>query len=186
MADADAPRNRDDVARANARFAAELGRRPRLFAYPYGEASLEVAEVVRAAGFDAAFGQHSGVAWTGGELFYLPRFAMNEKYGDMARFRTAVNALPLAVTDLTPADPLIGADNPPAVGFTVTVPAAGLGRLTCYASHSGRTRLERLAGGRVEVRMAAPMPRGRTRLNCTLPAVEAGRWHWFGRQYYVP
>ena len=185
MAGADPSRSRIDIAKSNQRFAAELGRRPRLFAYPYGEASLAAAALVRASGFVAAFGQHSGVVAAGEDLFFLPRFAMNEKYGDLARLRLALNALPLAVTDLTPADPLIGALNPPPIGFTVTSPRAGLGRLACFASHSGRARIERLGEQRFEVRALAPFPKGRTRLNCTLPAA-GGRWHWFGRQFYVP
>ena len=33
--------------------------------------------------------------------------AMNEVYGDVGRFRLAANALPLAVIDITPSDPLL-------------------------------------------------------------------------------
>jgi hypothetical protein len=35
------------------------------------------------------------------------------------------------------------------------------------------------------VRFKKPLPRGRTRLNCTLPGGKAGQWYWFGRQFYV-
>ena len=118
-------------------------------------------------------------------MFDLPRFAMNEDYGDMGRFRLAVNALPLPVTDVTPADPLVGAANPPAMGFTVAGDIKGLDRLSCFMSHEGRARLERLGERRFEVRVAKPFPKGRTRLNCTMPA-EDGRWRWFGRQFYIP
>jgi poly-beta-1,6-N-acetyl-D-glucosamine N-deacetylase len=184
MAAADAARARADVDAANARFTAELGQPPALFAYPYGETSLDVITVVREAGFAAAFGQHSGVATGSDDPYYLPRFAMNENYGDPARFRLAINALPLVVADLIPADPMIGANNPPLVGFTIEAPVAGLNRLACYASHEGTARLERLGDRRVEVRFKTPFPKGRTRLNCTLPTAEAGRWYWFGRQFY--
>ncbi len=185
MADADAARNRREVADANARFEAELGKRPDLFAYPYGEASLAVQAVIRANGFVAAFGQHSGVFGAGQDLLYLPRFAMNEKYGDAARFKLAVNALSLPITELTPADPMVGAVNPPPVGFTLGESLAGLNRLACFTSHEGRAKIERLGERRFEVRVNSPFPKGRTRLNCTLPSAQAGRWHWFGRQYYV-
>ena len=185
MAATDAAQAGADVAAANARFTAELGRPPALFAYPYGEASLETMTVVREAGFVAAFGQHSGVASRFADLLYLPRFAMNENYGDAARFRLAINAQHLVVADLIPADPMIGADNPPPIGFTIKAPATGLGRLACYASHEGKARLERLGNRRVEIRFNRPFPKGRTRLNCTLPTAEAGRWYWFGRQFYL-
>ena len=185
MPDAGAARNRQEIERSNGRFITELGRAPELFAYPYGEASLETQKIVRGARFVAAFGQHSGVIGHGANFFYLPRFAMNEKYGDLRRFRLAANALPLPVSDVTPSDPMITAVNPPSIGFTVDAGIAGLERLTCYASHEGRAQLERLGERRFEVRVKTPFPRGRTRLNCTLPA-QQGRWRWLGRQFYVP
>jgi hypothetical protein len=45
--------------------------------------------------------------------------------------------------------------------------------------------VERLGDNRIEVRFMKPLPKSRTRLNCTLPAGE-GRWYWFGYQFYVP
>ena len=185
MPDAGAARNRGEIERSNGRFITELGRAPELFAYPYGEASLAAQEIVRGAGFITAFGQHSGVIGRTANFFYLPRFSMNEKYGDLRRFRLAINALPLPVSDVTPSDPMITAVNPPPIGFTVGGGITGVGRLTCFASHKGRARLERLGERRFEVRVNTPFPRGRTRLNCTLPTRE-GRWRWLGRQFYVP
>lgn len=178
-------RNLAELERSNRRIKEMLGKRPDLIAYPYGESSLEVQEVAKQSGFIAGFGQHSGVIGSDGNMFDLPRFAMNEDYGDMGRFRLAVNALPLPVTDVTPADPLVGAANPPAMGFTVAGTIKGLGRLSCFMSHEGRARLERLGERRFEVRVAKAFPKGRTRLNCTMPA-EDSRWRWFGRQFYIP
>lgn len=172
-----------ELAESNKRFETELGDAPDLFAYPYGEANNRVVEMVRDAGFVAAFGQHSGAIGTGTPLYYLPRFAMNEAYGSLDRFTLAANALPLRVADFVPNDPSVGERNPPNIGMTVTWPKGDLDRLNCFASHTDKLALERL-GPRIEVRMDTPMPKGRTRLNCTLPAGN-GRWHWFGWQYYV-
>jgi peptidoglycan/xylan/chitin deacetylase (PgdA/CDA1 family) len=185
MPTASGERNSRDIARADARFRANLGMRPKLFAYPYGEAGLAVQKLVRGAGFTAAFGQHSGAISGADDLFYLPRFAMNEKYGDLARFRLVANTLALPVTDTVPADTLITGLNPPAIGFTVVGNVKGLQRLTCFASHEGRAKVERLGTTRIEVRVKKPFPKGRTRLNCTMPAKD-GRWRWLGRLYYVP
>ena len=185
MPDAGEARNRQEIERSNGRFITELGRAPRLFAYPYGEAGTAVQGIVRDGGFAAAFGQHSGVIGRATNYFYLPRFSMNEKYGDLSRFRLAANALPLPVFDVTPADSLITGVNPPPIGFTAGAGIKGLGRMTCFASHEGGARLERLGERRFEVRVNTPFPRGRTRLNCTVPAKD-GRWRWLGRQFYVP
>ncbi|MEQ9126021.1 MAG: chitin deacetylase, partial [Alphaproteobacteria bacterium] len=131
--------------------------------------SLAVRETVRAAGFETGFGQHSGVLHPAADIFYLPRFAMNETYGDLGRFKLAANALPLPVKEITPADPLLSpADNPPILGFTITGDAvAGIGRLACYPSNQGKARLEKL-GARVEVRLDNAFPPGRARINCTM------------------
>lgn len=179
----------EDAAReinyANTRFLAELGFVPPLFAYPYGEASLEVRDLVRAAGYRAAFGQHSGVAHASEDNFYLPRFALNQKYGAIDRFRTLAAAKPMAAREVTPSDMrLDAANNPPALGFTVDASIGDLAALACYASGAGKLRLERL-GRRIEARLPHRLGPGRHRVNCTLPA-GGGRWRWFGRQFYVP
>lgn len=185
MAEQKNERNKQDIAASSERFQKEIGFVPKIFAYPYGEASQAVIKIVRKSGFKAAFGQHSGAFDKTSSLFYLPRFAMNKTYGSPSRFRTAINALALPLAELTPADPLITSDNPPAIGFTITKAIKRLKSLACYASHAGRTNVIQLGANRIEVRINKPFPAGRTRLNCTLPAAE-GRWHWFGWQYYVP
>jgi peptidoglycan/xylan/chitin deacetylase (PgdA/CDA1 family) len=186
MADASTPLNEDEIERAALRFEEKLGFRPTLFAYPYGEARLTTRETVIKTGHSAAFGQHSGVIGSTNDFYYLPRFAMNEKYGGLERFRLAANALALPVEDITPQNFTIdAAHNPPAIGFSVRQDISGLEQLSCFSSHEGNVSLTRLGTHRIEVRMKTPFPKGRTRMNCTLPAGE-GRWRWFGRQFYVP
>ncbi|WP_081649701.1 polysaccharide deacetylase family protein [Fodinicurvata sediminis] len=177
-------RNEEEIRRANARFKKELGQVPELFAYPYGESSTAVQELVAASGFTAAFGQHSGAIGVTLNRFNLPRFALNERFSDPERLDTIVNALPLPVRDVTPENPLVSEqDNPPVAGFTVDEAAGALDQLSCYSS-GPEVKLERLER-RVELRFSGPLAEGRTRLNCTLPAGN-GRWRWFGQQFLVP
>lgn len=184
MADLDTDAVRADLARASERFRAELGAVPEIFAYPYGEYGLALRDLVAEAGFAAAFGQHSGAAARSDDRFALPRYPFNEPFGEIDRFRLAVNSLPLPARDVTPADPLIGPENnPPAYGFTVLPGIEGLRALNCYAGGSAVT-VERLGETRFEVRLPRPLPPGRTRINCTAPGPE-GRWRWRGRQFYL-
>ena len=187
MAASSVQRNTADLAKSNRRFQAELGMVPKMIAYPFGEYSLAVGKVAKAAGFTTAFGQHSGVLHRGADFFFLPRFAMNETYGSLVRLRLAARALPLAVADLTPPDAWLGPKtNPPAFGFTVMGEARrDIARLACYASGQDRPRIERLGKWRIEVRLAQPFPPGRGRINCTAPTKD-GRWRWFGMQFYIP
>ncbi len=176
-------RNEADIAESNLRFIEELGTAPTLFAYPYGEMSLDARATIVESGFIAAFGQHSGVAHLTSDRYFLPRFAFNETFGGIDRLRTAANALPLPVQDITPADPLL-TRNPPDFGFSVGAAIGKLDQLTCYNSQQGRLNIERLGARRVELRFAEKLPQGRSRINCTLPDGE-GRWRWFGRQFFV-
>jgi len=184
MAWLDPAAQRSDIERASARFTAELGQVPALFAYPYGEVSLALRQSVAEAGFTAAFGQHSGAAGEFSDNLVLPRFPLNEAYGDMERFRLVANALPLPVDGVTPADLSIATPggNPPNFGFTIAAPVGNLEALSCFAS-SGEAEVTQL-DQRIELRFAAALPAGRARVNCTLPAA-AGRWRWFGIQFVV-
>lgn len=181
---ADPARNAEELARSAARIAAEIGAPPTLFAYPYGEMSLAVKQQVKTAGYAAAFGQQSGVLHAGEDFFYLPRFSLNEHFGDMTRFRMAARALALPVDDVTPADPYIAGENPPAFGFTLLRDVGNLDRLACY--YAAQTlKIERLGARRIEVRIPKAFPPGRARINCTLPAA-GGRWRWYGMQFLAP
>ena len=178
---------RADIEKARARFAAELGLLPEIFAYPYGEYSKEDRALIMQMGFRAAFAEQSGPVHSGSDRFALPRFVLNEAYGETRRFRLAARALPLPVHDLSPVDPMLTpGNNPPVMGFRVEEGVTGLERLACYASHQeAPLSLRRTGGGRIETRPQKAFPRGHGRINCTLPAGE-GRWRWLGQLYVVP
>ena len=184
MADSSEERNAAAIANAKDRFRDELGTDPEIFAYPYGESSLASRQVAADAGFGAAFGQHSGVAFAGHDPLYLPRFSFNENFSGIERFRLIVNALPLPVSDVTPADMTLDNDRP-AFGFTVDPSIGNLAQLNCFASgQPDPVSILHLGDTRVEVRANEALAPGRNRFNCTL-LNEDGRWRWFGMQYYV-
>ena len=179
--------NDRDIRTALRRLEEELGQRPQIFAYPYGAMSRAARDAVAEAGFEAAFGQHSGVLHPGSPMHFLPRFPMNEVHGGAERFRLAAGALPLEVVDVTPSDVYLGSGrNPPFMGFTVTGKALPyIDLLTCYTSGQGKVRIERIGSARVELRFDGAFRPGRPRLNCTMPAKQ-GRWRWYGTQFLVP
>lgn len=176
-----------DIEKASARFAAELGSVPELFAYPYGEYDPALQDAVVTLGFKAAFAQYSGPAAHWSDLFSLPRFPVNERFGDMNRFRLVAGTRALPVDDITPLNPVLtDSTNPPVFGFTVDTTVSGLSAMACYPSHLGRAaELVRPNDHRIEVRFDEPFPQGRNRINCTMPA-GGGRWYWLGRFFYIP
>lgn len=174
-----------DIKLASEQFQAELGFVPAIFAYPYGEYGSEVKAVIRDIGFKAAFGQQSGVSYSGHDRLELPRFAMSENYGGIGRFRLAANALPLRVTDVTPSDNFLER-NPPNFGFTITENYGNLNGLSCFSSNQtgGAVPIEKIGDSRIEIRLAAAFKPGRGRINCTLLGPDR-RWRWFGSLFYI-
>lgn len=173
------------INKARAIYREKLGEEPALFAYPFGEYSKIYRDIIETQGFAAAFGQQSGAAHTGSDLFTLPRFSMTESHGGLDRFRLTADALPLPVTDIEPRDPVLATARP-SIGFTVDKSLEDeLANLTCFVSGQGKPDLEIIAGNRIELRLEKDFESERARINCTLPLAagenyEEPRWRWFG------
>lgn len=174
------------INKATARYREQLDREPLLFAYPYGELSLKYRDIVERLGFKAAFGQQSGVAYSGADMFMLPRFSMTEPYGNIERFRMTAMALPLPASDLSPHDPYIIDQTKLDIGFTVDPSFANnLKSLSCFASSAEKADLQIVGKNRVEIRLKKTFEDERGRINCTMPgpideATDQPRWRWLG------
>jgi peptidoglycan/xylan/chitin deacetylase (PgdA/CDA1 family) len=176
---------------ARAAYRDKLGRDAQFFAYPFGEYSKAYRDLVAKQGFAAAFGEQSGVAYGGTDLFALPRFQMTESYGSLDRFLMAAHALPLPVTDISPADPQLSGTEP-TIGFTVDPGLQSqLKDLSCFAAGQGRPSVQVVGDTRVEIRLERPLDTPRARLNCTMPGPtpapgDDDTWRWFGMMMTVP
>lgn len=179
---------REEIEVSNQRFLQELGMIPPLHAYPYGEYTPAIRDLIRAMGFKAAFGQHSGVMHASINPHEYPRFAFNENYGSLDRLKLAVNALPIPASDMTP-ESMVLSDNPPLTGFTLEDGVEPINRLACFASGMGKVKTITL-GRRIEIRLPREITGKRGRINCTMPFIvdgrETGRWRWLGRQFIQP
>lgn len=176
-----------DIERSVRRIEDELGERPTLFSYPHGEMSLAVRDAVTAAGFKAAFGQHSGTVNEALDRHMLPRFSINGKYGTETEFAKRIDTLGLPLRDVSPVDPYIQGDEPPVIGFTIDQSVGRTRNLHCFHSSAGEEFVEiSLAGledGRYELHFSKAFPPGSWRVNCTIPT-GGKRIRWWGMQYY--
>lgn len=175
---------------ARSLYRKHLNHEPVLFAYPFGEFGRTYHDIVENSGFEAAVGQQSGVSYNGSDRFALPRFVLTERFGDTERFQTLLGALPLPVTGVEPAEPIIGTTDP-VIGFTVADKLGGsLKGLSCYVSGQEKPTLD-IIGSRVELRLHDPVIQDRIRINCTLPGPQGAPedlpvWRWFGLLLSVP
>ena len=184
MADLSIDEVRDEIEISNNIFLKELGSIPPLFAFPYGEANEEIINLLKEYKFKVAFGQHSGVINETSNLYYLPRFSLNERYAEIDRVKFAANAKGLGIYDFIPTDPTIS-ENPPYIGFSLLdeklVPS-----IDCFVFDSkGQVEKELFKfNERIEIRLKRKLTDGRSRINCTAKGSD-NQWRWFGHQFYL-
>ena len=174
---------RAEIELSNKIFLKELGEIPTLFAYPYGETNSEIIDLIKEYKFKVAFGQHSGIINETSNMYYLPRFSLNEKYGEIERVRFAASSKGLGVYDFIPTNPSIN-DNPPFIGFSLLDEKLSRS-LNCFIfDMQGQVEKEIFKfNERIEIRLSRALSKGRSRMNCTAKDVN-GNWRWFGHQFY--
>ncbi len=174
---------RNEIETSNKIFLEELGEIPTLFAFPYGETTDEIIELVKEFKFKVAFGQHSGIINETSNMYYLPRFSLNERYGEIDRVKFAASSKGLGVYDFIPQNPTIK-QNPPFIGFSL-LDDKKVKSLDCFIFDSkGQVDREIYKfNERIEIRLSRELSPGRSRMNCTVKDGE-GNWRWFGHQFY--
>ena len=174
---------RSDIEKGAERLAEELAPLQGSFAYPYGEYTTKVGNMLQDMGYDS-FGQHSGAVGPDSDRRALPRYPMAESFGDMGQFRTKIASVPMPVTSVEPWEP-ITADTQPTITVTLGETDARLGELACYVSGQGRVEVDwRKTGSQFVVGPVTPFSKGRRRVNCTAPGND-GRYLWFSHQWII-
>ena len=174
---------RNEIETSNKIFLKELGEIPTLFAFPYGETTDEIIELVKEFKFKVAFGQHSGIINETSNMYYLPRFSLNERYGEIDRVKFAASSKGLGVYDFIPQNPTIK-QNPPFIGFSLLDDKKAQS-LDCFVFDS-KGQVDREVykfNERIEIRLSRELSPGRSRMNCTVKDSD-GNWRWFGHQFY--
>ena len=160
-----------------------LGIVPRLYSYSWGEATRHSVKILSENGISYAFGQHSGVVGAGAPSCFLPRFGMNERWGERQRFReiTLMQALPVA--QLRPAGPVLPPLRAPELHLRVPKQHPDI---NCHDGATGTPmRKHQRSEGMVSFQSPTPWENGqRVRVNCTSRRAD-GQWQWFGWQYVI-
>ena len=92
----------NDINRAIKLFEKKLGHSPKYFSYPFGEYSNDFKKILKNLNFNIAFGQHSGMIDSTKNSLEFPRFPINEKYGNLDRFKFILNLLPFPYKKIYP------------------------------------------------------------------------------------
>ena len=172
-----------DILKSIELFKINLGYNSKFFSYPFGEYSLEQKKYI-SINFDYAFGQHSGVIDLNKDKYELPRFPINEKYGDLKRFEFLINLLPIQYKVLIPEEKFLSnANNPPKLVIEFFNNQPNINKINCFSNEGGEWKNSQLKykKNKVEVIFAEKFLPRRGRINCSMQ--DGDVWRWFGSQF---
>jgi len=178
----------DDIKKSISIFKDQLGKNSEFFSYPFGEYSLEFKKLIKSLGFKYAFGQHSGVIDETKDFYELPRFPINEKYGEIKRFNSLTKTLPFKYKEIIPSEKyLLKNKNPPKVKIQFYEGIKNLKSLGCYSNEGDRWRQSNIKFEddlTLLINISEKFLGERGRINCSLRD-PSGFWRWLGIQFVV-
>tara|TARA_B100000963_G_scaffold359875_1_gene388586 strand:+ start:3306 stop:4364 length:1059 start_codon:yes stop_codon:yes gene_type:complete len=174
-----------DIKKSIKIFKEKLGYNPSFFSYPFGEYSQEHKLFIKKH-FKYAFGQHSGIIDISKDKYELPRFPINEKYGELKRFSSIISYYPLPYKKFFPEDKLVKVNNnPPSVEVEFFEGQKNIDRINCFSNEGGEWGSPKIEfiNNKMIVKFREKFNFRRGRLNCSLN--DNGKWRWFGNQFTI-
>ena len=178
----------NDLKKSISIFEENLGKNSFFFSYPFGEYSLSLKKIVVNLGFKYAFGQHSGVVDYTKNFFEMPRFPINEKYGETERFKTILKTLPFPYKSIQPKERYISdKNNPPEVNIQFYDDLKNLKNINCFSNEEDKWRNSKInldSKNKLTISLEGKFITERGRINCSLRE-ENGFYRWLGVQFVV-
>ncbi len=178
----------NDLKKSISIFKNEIGKNSAFFSYPFGEYSLSLKNIVIELGYKYAFGQHSGVVDYTKNLFEMPRFPINEKYGEKERFKTILKTLPFPYKSIQPKERYISdKNNPPKVSIQFYDNLKNLNNINCFSNEEDKWRNSKIkfeSEKNLNIILEGKFITERGRINCSLRE-NNGFYRWLGIQFVV-
>jgi len=169
-------------------FNEKLKYSPDVFSYPFGEYSNDLKKIVKDFNFKFAFGQHSGVIDKTKPVLELPRFPINEKYGEIKRFKSIIKTLPFPYKTISPENRYLqDADNPPKIKIDFFENSLTIERINCYSNEGNvwkKSDIKIINQNQLIILLKEKFKSERGRINCSLQE-QNGMWRWLGLQYVI-
>ncbi len=177
-----------DIEESISIFKKNLGKNSSFFSYPFGEYSIEFKNIIRDLGFKYAFGQHSGVMDETKNFYELPRYPINEKYGEIERFKSLIKTLPFKYKNIYPEEKYLSkSKNPPIVKIEFFENIKNLKSVSCYSNEGNRWRQSNIKfenSNSLVIYISEKFVGERGRINCSLRD-PSGLWRWLGIQFVL-
>ena len=168
-------------------FNNNIGYNPIFFSYPFGEFSLEQKKYISSK-FKYGFGQNSGVIDLNKDKYELPRFPINEKYGEIKRFKRLLKTIPFPFKKIYPDEKYLNnKNNPPDVKIIFYEDGPDLKNISCYSNEQDRWRKSKIelpSKNELKIILDGKFTTERGRINCSLRE-NNGNWRWLGIQFVI-
>ncbi len=175
----------NDIDQSIKSFKKNLGYNPIFFSYPFGEYSNFIKDYI-SSNFKFGFGQHSGVIDINKNKMELPRFPINEKYGDLDRFNFLVDLYPLQFKKLKPKEKLLDNEsNPPNFSVEFFENQKNIDLINCFSNEGDKWLKSNISieDNILKIKFRDKFTSRRGRINCSLN--DNGTWRWFGTQFTI-
>lgn len=173
-----------DISDAQAKIEKEIGRAPKIFAYPFGEYNKEVRQILGKMDY-IAFTQQAGVLSSETDLQTLPRFPFGGSYTELNDFIEKINtvAMPVKAVEFYSdknqklLDMVVKEGDKPYLVLSLRNKNL-LSKINCFATGEGKISTQ-VIDEKLWVQTTKTFPQGRMKINCTAPTNERGRYYWY-------
>ncbi len=153
----------------------KIGKQPKIFSYPYGESSRTVEKVMKILNYDIAFSQHSAPIHLSQNKYRLPRYALNDEFGSLKRFKMIIQTKPLEIFESSFDDSIVNAEKLD-FSFLTKFPSE---LINCFVNNSA-DMMKKDEGEKVTLYLSKLKNGVRYRINCTY-IDQRGEILWYGK-----
>ena len=153
----------------------KIGTQPKIFSYPYGESSKSIEEVIKILNYEIAFSQHSAPIHLDQNKYRLPRYALNDEFGSLKRFKMIIQTKPLEIFESSFDDSIVNTDELD-FSFLTKFPSE---LINCFVNNSAAI-IKKDEGERVSLYLSKLKNGVRYRINCTY-IDHTGEIFWYGK-----
>ena len=118
----------------------------------------------------------------------MPRFPINEKYGETERFKTILKTLPFPFKSIEPENRYISdKNNPPKVSIKFYENLKNLNKINCFSNEEDKWRNSKINfvnNYNLNINLEGKFITERGRINCSLRE-KNGFYRWLGIQFVV-
>tara|TARA_B100000287_G_scaffold302161_1_gene285278 strand:- start:4147 stop:5160 length:1014 start_codon:yes stop_codon:yes gene_type:complete len=169
-----------EILDAERKLESELGKTTKIISYPYGESDKRIQELVNKLGYKIAFSQHSSPIHRHENKLNLPRFSINDEFGNIQRFKQIVNSKALLFKSLNVKE--INFESG-LLKLLIETKKNSLG-INCYTNKNAEIKKLIMNETLIDLTLINLEPNNRYRLNCTYFDSD-GELYWYGKMINV-